>query len=112
MKTILPAAQTYLNTHTKIKTAMLISMELPGSDSTASTFAYYTDYFRDITYRGIPYRAGKIKVVGAHKQDRQLSIGTLSFTITGADDVEVIKLVQQGVSFIDRNITILQDNIS
>lgn len=108
MKTILPAAQTYLNTHTKIKTAMLISMELPGSDPTASTFAYYTDYFRDITYRGIPYRAGKIKVVGAHKQDRQLSIGTLSFTITGADDVEVIKLVQQGVSFIDRNITILQ----
>lgn len=108
MKSILPAAQAYLNTKTKIKTAALISMELPSSGSTTPTYAYYTDYFRDIVYRGISYRAGKIKMVGSHKQDRELAVGSLSFTITGADEDEVTRLIQQGVSFIDRTVTIYQ----
>lgn len=105
MKTILPAAKTYLATHQKIKMAALISMELPGS---SSSFVYFTDYFRDIVYKGITYRAGKVKVVGSHKQDRTLTVGSLSFTITGADSAEVYRLVQQGVSFVDRNVTIYQ----
>lgn len=108
MKVILPAAKTYLETHGKIKTAALISMELPGSDPTASSFVYYTDYFRDVVYRGISYRAGKVKVVGSHKQDRNLTVGTMSFSLTGADSDEVIRLVQQGVSFIDRDVSIYQ----
>ncbi|MFP9072000.1 hypothetical protein ACLI1Z_15865, partial [Enterococcus faecalis] len=43
-----------------------------------------------------------------HKQNRQLSIGSLSFTITGTAEDEVLKLVQNGVSFLDRGITIHQ----
>lgn len=105
MKPILPAARDYLNSKTKIHTAFLISMELPGS---SSSFVYYTDYFRDVTYRGIPYRSGKVKLVGNHRQDRKLTVGSLSFGITGSDDIEVIRLVQQGVSFLDRTVVIYQ----
>lgn len=105
MKALLPEAKAYLENTQKIRMAMLISMELPGS---SSSFIYLTDYFRDIVYKGVTYRSGKIKVVGSHKQDRTMSIGSMSFTITGADNTEVYRLVQQGVSFVDRNVTIYQ----
>lgn len=108
MKQILDSAKTYLNTHDKLKTACLIALELPSSSGSAATYIYLTDYFRDVTYNGILYRSGKVKSIGSHKQNRELSIGSLSFTITGTAEDEVLKLVQNGVSFLDRTISIHQ----
>ncbi|EJB4242420.1 hypothetical protein MT068_001511 [Salmonella enterica] len=108
MKKILDSAKTYLNTHDKIKTASLITLELPGSTGSASAYLYLTDYFRDVVYNGILYRSGKVKSISSHKQNRELSVGSLSFTITGTAEDEVLKLVQNGVSFLDRTISIHQ----
>lgn len=108
MKKILDSAKNYLNTHDKLKTACLIALELPSSSSSASAYIYLTDYFRDITYNGILYRSGKVKSISSHKQNRELSIGSLSFTITGTAEDEVLKLVQNGVSFLDRSVSIHQ----
>ncbi len=108
MKKILDSAKAYLNTHNKLKTASLITLELPGSTGSASAYIYLTDYFRDVTYSGILYRSGKVKSISSHKQNRDLSVGSLSFTITGTAEDEVLKLVQNGVSFLDRSISIHQ----
>lgn len=108
MKKILDSAKTYLNTHDKLKTASLITLELPGSTGSASAYLYLTDYFRDVTYNGILYRSGKVKSISSHKQNRDLSVGSLSFTISGTAEDEVLKLVQNGVSFLDRSISIHQ----
>lgn len=107
MKTILPAAKAYLESKTKINMASLVAMELPG-DGTVSTFAYFTDYFRDVEYKGVTFRSGKLKTVGSHKQSRDLTVGSMAFTLTGADSTEVYRLVQQGVSFVDRDVTVYQ----
>ncbi|WJZ69812.1 putative baseplate hub protein [Citrobacter phage YZU-L1] len=108
MKKILDSAREYLRTHNKIKTACLITLELPGSTGSSSAYIYLTDYFRDVRYNGILYTSGKVKSITTHKQNRDLSIGSLSFTITGTAEDEVLKLVQNGVSFLDRSISIHQ----
>ncbi|UCR80913.1 putative phage tail protein [Escherichia phage Lindwurm] len=108
MKKILDSARNYLKNNSRIKTASLISLELPGSTGTSTAFIYLTDYFRDVLYNGILYQAGKVKSISTHKQNRDLSIGSLSFTITGTAQDEVLKLVQNGVSFLDRIVTIHQ----
>lgn len=108
MKQILDSARTYLKTHDKIKTACLITLELPGSTGSSSAYLYLTDYFRDVVYNGILYRAGKVKSISPHKQNRDLTVGSLNFTITGTAEDEVLKLVQNGVSFLDRTISIHQ----
>lgn len=108
MKQILPAAKAYLNNNNKINTAYLISLELPASTSGSSEFIYLTDYFRDVQYGGIIYKTGKVKSISSHKQDRKLTVGSLNFTLTGADNDEVIRIVQSGVSFLDRSVSIYQ----
>lgn len=108
MKKILDSARNYLKNNSRIKTASLISLELPGSTGTSTAFIYLTDYFRDVLYNGILYQAGKVKSISTHKQNRDLSIGSLSFTITGTAQDEVLKLVQNGVSFLDRTVSIHQ----
>ena len=108
MKKILDTAREYLRSHNKIKTACLITLELPSSTGSSSAYIYLTDYFRDVVYNGILYTSGKVKSIATHKQNRDLSIGSLSFTITGTAEDEVLKLVQNGVSFLDRSISIHQ----
>lgn len=108
MKQILPAAKTFLQQHSKIKTAGLLMLELPSSTIQNPIFIYLTDYSRDVVYDGILYQGGKLKTISSHKQSRDLSINTLSFTITGADNQEVLRLVQDGVSFVDRRVIIHQ----
>lgn len=108
MKQILPAAKTFLQQHSKIKTAGLLMLELPSSTIQNPLYIYLTDYMRDVVYDGILYQGGKLKTVSSHKQSRELSVNTLSFTITGADNQEVLRLVQSGVSFVDRQVIIRQ----
>ncbi|QXV85087.1 baseplate hub protein [Escherichia phage TrudiGerster] len=108
MKKILDTAREYLRSHNKIKTACLITLELPSSTGSSAAYIYLTDYFRDVMYNGILYTSGKVKSIATHKQNRDLSIGSLSFTITGTAEDEVLKLVQNGVSFLDRSISIHQ----
>lgn len=108
MKKILDSARSYLVDNTKVRTAFLLSLELPGSTSQESAVVYMTDYFRDVSYGGISYKAGKLKTVSSHKQNRQLTVGSLNFSVTGTDQDEVIKVVQNGVSFLDRKVSIYQ----
>ena len=108
MKTILPAAKQYLATHSSIRTAGLVAFELPSSTSQNPQFAYFTDYSRDVVYNGITFRSGKLKTITPHKQDRNLTVGSVNFTVTGADSEEVIRAVRDGVSFLDRQVTIYQ----
>lgn len=108
MKKILDSARTYLQQNTKIRTAFLLSLELPSSSASESQIVYMTDYFRDVTYAGITYRTGKLKTISNHKQSRELTVGSLNFTVTGTDQDEVIKVVQNGVSFLDRRVSIYQ----
>lgn len=108
MKTILPSAKTYLEQHSKIKTAALVALELPASSVQNPLFIYLTDYFRDVVYNGILYTSGKIKSINSHKQNRDLTIGSISFSITGTDKDEVLKVVKSGVSFLDRQVIIHQ----
>jgi hypothetical protein len=108
MKTILPAAKAYLQQNSKIRTAGLLMLELPASTVQNPLFTYMTDYSRDVVYNGILFQSGKLKTISSHKQSRDLSIGTLSFTVTGTDNAEVTRLVQDGVSFVDRKVIIYQ----
>ena len=78
MKKILDSAREYLRTNNKIKTACLITLELPSSTGSSSAYIYLTDYFRDVIYNGILYTSGKVKSITTHKQNRKLSIGSLS----------------------------------
>lgn len=106
MKHILPSATEHLKNN-NIRVANLVVMELPSSGG-APQYAYYTDYHRDVVYNGVPYLSGKIKTISAHKQDRKLTVGTLTINMSGADNVELDKVVKSGVSFIDRAVTIYQ----
>ena len=106
MRQILPSAKAYLANNDKIRLAYLVSIELPGSTGNNAVYAYMTDYMRDISYGGILFQSGKIKTISSHKQNRTLTVGSLSFSVTGTDANEVIKLVQSGVSFLDRAISI------
>lgn len=108
MKQILQSAKDYIASRSKIRTAGLIALELPGSSAQNPIYAYFTDYFRDVTYNGILFRSGKVKTIGNHKQDRNLTIGSLSFTITGNDNDEIMRIVEAGVSFLDRQVIIYQ----
>lgn len=108
MKQILPAAKSYLANNTRIKTAGLLRLELPQSSIQNPLYIYLTDYFRDVTYKGVLYKAGKLKSISSHKQDRALTVGSIQFTITGTDSEEILRLVSEGVSFIDRKVTIHQ----
>lgn len=108
MKTILPAARDYLKNNDKIRTAYLIALELPQSSPGDSAFIYLTDYMRDVQYGNVVYKTGKVKSISGHKQDRNLTVGSLNFTITGAANDEVIRIVQSGVSFLDRSVSIYQ----
>lgn len=108
MKQILPAAKTYLSSNNRINTAGLLSLELPQSTIANPMFIYLTDYFRDVLYKGVLYKAGKLKTIATHKQDRNLTVGSIQFTLSGTDDEEVIRLVSEGVSFIDRKVVIYQ----
>lgn len=108
MKEILQSAKDYIASKSKIKTAGLIALELPQSSAQNPVFAYFTDYFRDVVYNGISYRAGKVKNISSHKQDRNLTIGTVTFTLTGLDDTELQRVVEAGVSFLDRAVVIHQ----
>ncbi|WPJ53924.1 putative baseplate hub protein [Klebsiella phage RCIP0070] len=108
MRQILPSAKAYLANNDKIRLAYLVSIELPGSTGNNAVYAYMTDYMRDINYGGILFQSGKIKTISSHKQNRTLTVGSLSFSVTGTDANEVIKLVQSGVSFLDRSISIYQ----
>lgn len=108
MRQILPSAKAYLTNNDKIRLAYLVSIELPGSTGNDSVYAYMTDYMRDITYGGVVFTSGKVKTISSHKQSRTLTVGSLNFTLTGTDSNEVIKLVQSGISFLDRSISIYQ----
>lgn len=108
MRQILPSAKAYLANNDKIRLAYLVSIELPGSTGNNAVYAYMTDYMRDINYGGILFQSGKIKTISSHKQNRTLTVGSLNFSVTGTDANEVIKLVQSGVSFLDRSISIYQ----
>lgn len=108
MRQILPSAKAYLANNDKIRLAYLVSIELPESTGNNAVYAYMTDYMRDINYGGILFQSGKIKTISSHKQNRTLTVGSLSFSVTGTDANEVIKLVQSGVSFLDRSISIYQ----
>lgn len=108
MKHILPAAIDYIsNPQNKIRIANLVVIELPSSGGTPQ-YSYYTDYHRDVVYRGISYTSGKIKNISSHKQSRKLTVGSLTLTMSGVDELELGRLVQSGVSFIDRSVTIYQ----
>lgn len=108
MKQILQSARDYLRNNDKIRTAYLIALELPHSTPNDAQFIYLTDYFRDITYGGALYTSGKVKSISGHKQDRNLTVGSLNFTITGAAQDEVFRIVEDGVSFIDKRVSIYQ----
>ncbi|QPB12126.1 tail fiber [Providencia phage PSTCR5] len=108
MKHLLPAAIEHIsNTENNIRIANLVILELPSTGGTPQ-YAYYTDYGRDVVYNGVPYVSGKIKSISSHKQNRKLTVGSLTITMSGVDDLELGRLVKSGVSFIDRSVIIYQ----
>lgn len=108
MKEVLPSAKEYLtNPDSSIRVASLLMMELPSAGGTPQ-YVHYTDYPRDLVFNNIPYLSGKLKSVSAHRQDTKLTVGNVTFTLTGVDSEEVFRLVKDGVSFIDRQVTIHQ----
>lgn len=108
MKYILPSAVDRLkDPATNLHIANLLVLELPSAGGDAQ-YAYYTDYFKDVVYNGIPYISGKIKSISSHKQDRKLTVGSLTISMSGVDNVELDRAVKSGVSFLDRSVTIYQ----
>ncbi|QVQ56987.1 putative baseplate hub protein [Proteus phage VTCCBPA139] len=108
MKEVLPSAREYLtDPDSNIKVASLLMMELPSAGGTPQ-YVHYTDYPRDLVFNNIPYLSGKLKSVSAHRQDTKLTVGNITFTLSGVDSDEVFRLVRDGVSFIDRQVTIYQ----
>lgn len=108
MKHVLPSAVEKLkDPKSNLHIANLLVLELPSAGGDAQ-FAYYTDYFRDVVYKGVPYISGKIKSISSHKQDRKLTVGSLSISMSGVDNLELSRAVDSGVSFLDRSVVIYQ----
>jgi len=92
----------YLATATRVRLAHLVAIELPGD---TGAFAYYTEYFRDITYNSNNYIAGRLTSIGDVRQTKDLSAYTVSIKITGALQDELDKAVDSQ-SYINRKISI------
>ncbi|ATS94094.1 putative tail protein [Pectobacterium phage DU_PP_V] len=108
MKKVLDSAIEYLDNTSRIDMACLVAIQLPSDGSSTQSYAYFTNYYKNISFRGNLYVSGKIRSISSHKQDRKLTIGSISFTVAGTDQDEVVKLVQNGVSFLDRSVVIYQ----
>ncbi|QQO38503.1 tail length tape-measure protein [Vibrio phage VPG01] len=102
MSSILESAKKYIEETEKINLAHLVSLELPGEQG---AFVYFTDYFRDITYRGQVYKSGIVKKLGDVKQTKELTIFRVPVQIAGAVDEEIDRVLNSK-SFLNRKIRI------
>lgn len=78
MRDISIAGEAALNAG-RLKQGHLIALELPD------TILYITDYMRDVVFKGITYKAGKVKQISNYTQTRDLTTQNLTLTITGLD---------------------------
>ncbi|BBL19311.1 tail protein [Vibrio phage KIT04] len=102
MSTILESAKAYIENTENARLAHLVSLELPGEQG---VFVYFTDYFRDITYKGTTYQSGIVKRVGDVKQTKELSIYRVPVQVSGAIDQEIDRVLNSQ-SFLNRKIKI------
>lgn len=102
MSTILESTKDYIKNTENLKLAHLVALELPGS---SGAFIYFTDYFRDVTYKGNKYTSGTVKKVGSVKQTKELSIYRVPVTLSGAIEEEVDRVINSK-SFLNRKIII------
>lgn len=102
MSDILDSAKQYIETTENIKLAHLVSLELPGEQG---VYIYFTDYFRDITYKGTVYQTGTVKRVGDVKQTKDFSIYRVPVQVSGAIDTEINRVLNSK-SFLNRKIKI------
>lgn len=85
----------------RLKVAHLVLMEL------GEVINYYTDYSRDIVYRGNIYRAGRVKRLTGYTASTELSSQTLTLTTTGCDEIEVQRFLAHS-SFLGKKVIIRQ----
>lgn len=102
MTDLLDSAKNYLKDTQTLKPAHLIAIELPG---TTNSFAYHTDYFKDVTYNGILYKAGAIKSVGEVRQTKVLTMFNLSIKVSGLIKTELDRALESK-SFLNRRIIV------
>lgn len=88
---ITQALKDYLNNNDKVQLAHLVRIELPGE---LASFAYYTDYSREIQYDGQEFVPGKVKNISDVKQSNRLSAHNVTIKITGASSEEVDRAVR------------------
>lgn len=109
MKNILPSALDYLNSSTRAFIANLVKIEL--KDNQGSTYLYLTDYSRDIVFQGAVYATGKIKRISSVKQSTTLSINSLTISITGAIQEEVLRFINGGSKILGSKVEIWQAHL-
>ena len=96
MRNLLTSASDYLNNTTRAFIANLVKIEF--KTSSGSSYLYLTDYSRNILYNGSVYATGKIKRVGSIKQSIDLSVNSLSITISGAISEEVDRFISSDIA--------------
>lgn len=95
-------AKEYLKNTENIRAAHLVKQELPGQ---LGAFVYMTDYFRDINYNGNTYKSDALTNVSSVRMSKELSIPSVSITLTGANETQLQRVLDSG-SFLNRKITI------
>lgn len=95
-------AKQYLLDSESIRVAHLVKQELPGE---LGNFIYLTDYIRDIDYKGDTYVSNALKTISSVRHTKELTVPSVSITVTGASNNELSKVLDSG-SFLNRKITI------
>lgn len=109
MRNLLTSASDYLNNTTRAFIANLVKIEF--KTSSGSSYLYLTDYSRNILYNGSVYATGKIKRIGSIKQSIDLSVNSLSITISGAISEEVDRFISSGAKILGSKVEILQAHL-
>lgn len=103
MRGISTSAKTYLDNTSRVRIANLVRVVIASS-----VYVYFTDYGRDITFKGSVYRSGKLKSISNLKQARDLNTQTINLVVSGAVADEVSRFIDNSASLLDNEVTIWQ----
>lgn len=96
-----------LKNYSKVLKAYLIRLERPTSTVGNPVYLYYTDFSRDITYKGIEYKTNVVSSVKNIKFTKDLTAHKVKVAMSGLDQEQLdLALDDGGSSFLNKTLRI------